>query len=232
MSDLAVTQGKCPVDWERRTQGVELARLARGLGNLTDSVQVEWPDNLWQRNRYDDLAEFLFRPVADRCQEQFGDSRMENAGLDGALVVGRVLGYAPSAYSRFCAKQKQPRDLAELGDILRRSSQTPDSLAKMNRYVNEVYEKRLGIRDFLLNYVSGGGFAVTLHDDGLAYYEAEPALLASIDSDVEQKRQSGKLPPQQPDEICPARPIIRKMWEAGIDICLTDPNLFAADLAA
>jgi len=150
------------------------------------------------------------------------------ATTHGYRAMFTLLGRSTSVYAKYCQEQQRPASVEELTGILHRSYPVMEHFARMDNRHNRTWETNFGLRgqqEYGMDefYIDDSGEALEL--------KFLPLLEDMTNEEIYRRERSGDLPPQNPRDFCPAvgEPL-QGEWCRAIQLCASNPDLFAADL--
>jgi hypothetical protein len=190
--------------------------------------------------KYGELGERLYLGYALRG-DATGDEHLRALSANGltqhgCYVLTRIMSKGPEAYANYSQAQPdhQP-SVTELGEIMNRSSAILKTFADISKKDNTTIETAFGLLQYPPLYDDVPPFEVRQSEQGKLEFGASPIILERAKLEALKIRLNEDLPvAREPGELfCPAiGMVLDTFWTKGIESCISDPDLFAADLAA
>lgn len=244
LMERLITQGVSEADLSgnalRSYQARALADIVKGSEDK--ALDPAYVPDFTPDTRFDDaygrLGERLYVDYAQKGDATGNEALRELAkraiNLHGCYVLTRLMRYGPEAYADYSKDQPfhQP-SILELAGIMQRSSAVHKTFADLNKKDNTTAETAFGLLTFAPQYEDIAPFQITPDAQGGLVFDASPVLLRRAKIEALQKRLAEGLPiGGEPGEKCPAiGMVLDGLWSKGVELCATDPQLYAADLA-
>ena len=215
-----------------RQQARDLFQIARAGSSAFDPGEEFVPNYKDPRYEgpYGDLSIRLWvefvnqaRACGERRYEELAASLSVASGFN---VIGKILSFAPAAYTEYCMKNDQPLDLSQLEEILRRSAKSIITLfADRDISSNVTLETNFGLRGFLPEY-DEIPFIIESDTEGELSFLPAPNSLNKTKLDIYRWK-------REKDESarCPAYPnVLNMIWDRAVDACVNEQELFPNSL--
>lgn len=213
------------------------------IGHDGLQVPAEAAADLERDQRFDDeygrLSERLYTGFVamaaasglERLQELAEKPNIQN----GSYLVGSVLKWGPKAYGAHVIESgtSSEASVAELGSIMKRSGDIIKLFADCDSQSNHTLELNFGLLQFEPTY-EAMPFLINPNDDGELTFQPSQMTLFQSRTEIMGRRLSGDMPRAVDSAArCPAiGRVLTAFWNAGVDICVQEPQLFQAGLEA
>jgi hypothetical protein len=204
-------------------------------GDFHDAIPYQYYGvDMFFQGRYGDLARSLakaFRAKAATSE----DPRLINLATErnvhlGFCVLCQTLSFAPDAYDIYTRQRSKERSVEQLSDILRRSGwPLVTHFASVSSALSKIRQVEFGIYD----HNPSNPYKVVDGDSG-AEIIPSPEAVGRADMTALRAMINGWL--HEEDAVdksrrCPALGrVLFSYWNEAIDVCASNPALFAADL--
>lgn len=213
-----------------KQQSLDLAEIAR-FGVISDDLSFELDRDPTYSDAYGDLSAQLWAEFVSKAQS-LKDARYTRLATLGSIalgfnVLGKILSFAPAAYVIYCEQTEAKIDLEQLGAILHDSKGILKLFAKRDNSSNVTLENAFGLRGYQPFY-DKIPFVIGLNSEGqICLLPAQNTLdgatldIYRLDRITDENAQ------------CPAYGLVlNNIWDAAVDHCVTEPQLFAASLGS
>jgi len=227
---------------ERRGQQArDLASLIRKTGKLVlPEANPDFPNRDGRFDHvYGKLGERLYGGLITAAA-QLEDPKLYRLVrklnvLNGCYVMTRILSYGPQAYADHVdlTASSPETALEDLGQVMKRDKAVVKIFADTDIRSNQTYEANFGLLQHAPTYPDVLPFVVGPDADGNPSFQASPVVLMRTWRDVADNWRGPEPYPEAAKPIyCPAvGMVLNHLWGTAVNACMSEPNLFPADLA-
>lgn len=219
---------------QRKEWARDFAKIAQVDAANADQGNAGFERDSRFDNKYGRVGEQLFREFVGKAALLDDPRYLERADrvvtLHGSYVLTRLLSYGPSAYGNYAQNDPGHNPSVEsLSAVMKRGHEVLKLLANRDGSANTTLEVTFGLLQYPPMYDSPAPFLVEPDANGKPEFKASPVILQKAAIELHGRGISLRSDPAR--IYCPAvGTTLKSLWDRGIEIASTDPNLFAADL--